>query len=462
MSKQEESQNSKKTESGELIDVVTILLDYCRVLRRMWGRILLLVIIGTVVCYLRGNLTYSPQYTASATFTINIRQEQQNGTYSDSSFFDNSAAEQMAKTFPYILTSGVLQRKVAQSLGMDSVPGSIQAKVAENTNLLTISVKDVDAERAYRTLQAVVDNYPSVSEVIVGKINMEMLDETGIPALPDNPKNLKSNMQKGALAGLLLGLLWAGVVMLSRKTIRREDDCPKLINQRCLGSVPQVRFKERSKKTEHHLNITEEKIDQEFVESIRIIRNKIIRSAHENDLKSILVTSALAGEGKSTIAVNLALSLAQEGKKVALVDCDLRHPSDNAILNVEDRVGLAECLKGEIRFNECIMYGRDLGMDKSMNFLLVPGGNAIPDGSELLGGKRMQSVVEVLKKKMDYVILDSAPSGLLTDAGVLAQFADGAIFIVRKDFARASHILEGMEHLAEGKVHMMGCILNGD
>lgn len=459
MSKQDEL---LENEEKELIDITTILSDYFRVLRKMWKRIVLLGLVGAILSYYRGNNSYSPHYTASATFTINIRQEQQDGSVGNASFFDNSAAEQMAKTFPYILTSGVLQRKVAKDMGTASMAGAIQASVLEDTNLLTISVSDVDAERAYLTLQSVVENYPEVSEVIVGKINMEMLDETGIPPLPDNPKNLKRATARGIILGLLLGFLWAGIVMLSRKTIRREDDCPRFINSRCLGSVPQVRFKERSRKIEHHLNILEEKIDTDFAEAFRMIRNKVHRSARENNLKSILITSALAGEGKSTVAVNLALSLAQEGRKVALVDCDLRHPSDSAILNLEEKEGLSEYLQDRIPFEACVVHGTGLGMNESVKFLFVAGGNAVADGSELLAGEKMKQVVELLEEQMDYVILDSAPAGLLTDAAVLAQYADGVVFIVKKDFAYTGHILEGMEHLVEGNIHMIGCVLNGD
>ena len=91
---------------------------------------------------------------------------------------------------------------------VDAVPGSIKATVAENTNLLTISVTDQDAGRAYATLKSVEKNYPSISEVIVGKVNMEMLDETGIPAEPDNPKAFRKNAVKGAAAGLLLVMIW--------------------------------------------------------------------------------------------------------------------------------------------------------------------------------------------------------------------------------------------------------------
>ena len=154
------------------IDLITLLIDFLRVWRRMWAWVFLLGIIGTALMGVYAEKTYRAYYTASATFTVNIRQEQDNGVDSGTGFFDNAAAEQMAVTFPHILTSGVLQRKVASELGMETMKGTVSASVLENTNLLTLSVRDVNPKRAYKTLQAVIDNYPTVSEVIVGKVNM--------------------------------------------------------------------------------------------------------------------------------------------------------------------------------------------------------------------------------------------------------------------------------------------------
>ena len=449
-------------DDSQELDIVTLVIDFFRSFRRMWKQVFVLGLIGLLVAGWYANYTYRAYYTASSTFTINIRQEQDNGINASTSFFDNAAAEQMAITFPHILTSGVLQRKVANELGLEAMPGSISASVAENTNLLTLSVRDVDPERAYTTLQAVINNYPSVSEVIVGKINMNMLDETGVPTSPDNPKNLLRDGLKGAAIGVVLGLAWVAFVTLFRKTIRREEDCPRYVNQRCLGSVPYIRVKERSRKVERHLNILQENIHSDFKEAIRIVRNKVERHAKENDLKRIIVTSALAEEGKSTIAVNLALSLAQEGKKVALVDCDLRNPSDAMILGVEPKKGLTDYLRKKVKFNECIYTPEMLGIKEKLRFLFIPGGTAVADGANLLGSDRMSQVVDLLSEKMDYVILDSAPVGLLTDASVLAQNADGAVFIVKKDFAKADHIINAMEHLAEGDISMIGCVLNDD
>lgn len=453
------SQRDKTLEGTDKIDITLLLTDFLRALSLMWGRVVVLAIIGAVILGVMAYRSYVPMYTASTTFTIKIRNAQGGTT---STYYDNSAAEQLAKTFPYILTSGVLQRRVASELGVSSISGRISASSIDNTNLFTLSVEDRDPENAYQILQAVVNNYPSLSESIIGKVNMKVLDETGVPTAPSNARDLSGKIQKGAVAGGALGLLWVLAVTLLRKTVRREEDCIKYVNQKCLGGVPYIRVKERSKNTEVRLNILDEKIDPEFKESIRIIRNKVERSAKEHKLKTILVTSTMPGEGKSTIAVNMALSLAQEGKRVVLMDCDLRNPSDSEILNFESELGLVDFLKGDINPKDCMYSASRIGIDKSIPFFFIPGGKAIEDGDNYLGNRRMKLIIESLQDHVDYLILDSAPVGLLTDASLIAQYADGVVFIIKKDHVKTDDILRGIEHLAESKIQMIGCVLNGE
>lgn len=443
-----------------LIDLVGLLSDYFRTFRRMWVWILILAVLGGVFVYVRGYLSWTPQYTASATFTVTAGQDSSSlsGSYS---FYDNSTTEQMVNTFPYILTSGVLSRRAAASMGRTSLSGQIKASSEDDTNLFTMSVTDTDAELAYETLQAVIECYPDVAEVIVGRTNMEFLDETGIPAYPDNPRDGRKDLMKGAAAGVFLGLVWIGIVTLSRKTVKKAEDFKRLINMRCIGEVPHIVMKKRSRESRRTLNILNEKTDPEFLEAIRLVRSKVEYSAWKHHSKVILVTSALAGEGKSTMAVNLALSLAENGKRVSLLDCDLRHPSDWEILGLNEGEGLHEILTKQADPAELLVTGKDLGMNEEMSFCFLPGGRAVEDGSRLLESGRMKKVIDILAENSDYVILDSAPAGVLTDAGILAQYADSVVFVVKKDYARADHILDGMEELAAGRLHLVGGILNG-
>lgn len=455
-----QNEENKQTEEG-LIDIVGLLTDYFRTLRRMWIWVLILAVAGGTFSYLRSYMTWSPRYTASATFTITASQDGSDSTTGSYAFYDNSTAEQMANTFPYILTSGVLSRRAAETMGRETVSGQITASSEANTNLFTMSVTDSDAGLAYETLQAVIQCYPEVSEVIIGRTNMQLLDETGIPAYPDNPRDGKGALVKGAGAGALLGLLWAGAVTISRMTVKKKEDFQTRAHMKCIGEVPQVAMKKRSRESRNVLNILNEKTDPAFEEAMQLVRGKVEYSAWRHHSKTILVTSALAGEGKSTLAVNLALAFSKSGKRAALIDCDLRHPSDRKILGLEEGSGLYEVLTREARLGDVLLTGKDMEMDEEFKFCFLPGGKAAEDGSRLLGSERMQKVIEAVQEKVDYVILDSAPAGLLTDAGVLAQYADSAVFVIKRDFASTIHIMEGLEELSESRVHLIGGILNG-
>ena len=349
-----QNEEIRQTEDG-LIDIVGLLTDYFRTLRRMWIWVLILAVAGGVFAYVRDYMTWSPRYTASATFTITASQDGSDATSGSYAFYDNSTAEQMANTFPYILTSGVLSRRAAETMGRDAVSGQIQASSEENTNLFTMSVTDVDAELAYETLQAVIECYPDVAEVIIGRTNMQLLDETGIPAHPDNPRNGKKALAKGAAVGAFLGLLWTGTVMLSRMTVKKKEDFQTRAHMKCLGEVPQIAMKKRSRANRNILNILNEKTDPRFEEALQLIRGKVEYSAWRHHSAIILVTSALAGEGKSTLAVNLALAFSKSGKRAALIDCDLRHPSDRKILGLEDGEGLYEVLTKEAKLADVLM-----------------------------------------------------------------------------------------------------------
>ncbi len=452
--------NDETRKEAEQIDLYSLLLDYLRVLSRMWLWVVLLAAAGGILFFIRDYTSWSPRYTASAVFTVSISSDTQNSSGAGS-FYASSTAEQMEKTFPYILTSGVLSRRAAAEMGQDNISGSISASAEPNTNLFTMSVTDSDAQRAYDTLQAVITCYPEVAEVIVGRTSLQLLDESGVPATPNNPRNSQEATKRGAVIGVGLGLAWTLFVMLSRRTVRRRNDIPRYINVKCLGEIPQVTLKKRSQKGKQVLNITDEKINGDFLESIRLIRNKIEYSAAKNHQKVVMVTSALAGEGKSTVAVNLALSMAQNGKRVVLMDCDLRNPSDREILRLPEGEGLYEVLKGEADIQDVLIDRKKLNFGKDMDFYFVPGGKAVADGSKLLDSGQMETIIEALKKAADYIILDSAPIGILTDAGILAQYADSAVCIVKKDYARVDSIMEGMEELADGHVHVIGGILNG-
>lgn len=453
MSRQEEI---IENQGMEPIDLTVILHDFFRILRRKWLYLVLLAVVLAAGLTMWRTWKYVPQYVASATYAITAYED---GT--SNSYQNNAVARQLAETSPHILTSDVFRRRVAEALDVEYVPSGIQATAMEDTNFLTISVTDTDPQRANETLRVVQQVYPEVAEYVIGKIYMEVMDESGVPSAPSNPLRHKADILEGALLGFLIDAVIVAVLAFTKGTVRREEDCVKRINTKCLGTVPRIQQKVRSKQTEQHLNILQKNANPELTEAFRGIRNKIGHRAGRKGCQTLLVTSALPGEGKSTIAVNTALSLVQSGKKVVLVDCDLRNPSDHAVLGLPEGSGMMEFLEGTADLRQCLVHGKEL-FGYEAPFIFLRGGKAVADGSGYLSTEKMHQLMEVLKKDADYVILDTPPAGLLTDAGILAQYADGIVFVVKKDFAKVDKILEAMGHVSEGSAELLGCVLNDD
>ena len=445
--------NRKQVSDQEKIDLIRIINDMWKGLKRFWLWLLLLTVILAGVFFFRAYRSYQPVYTASATFTV---ESDTSSLYSSTSYLNERTASQIVNTFPYILSSSLLQDMVAEDLGVDTVPGNISVETLGSTNMITVLVTSSDAEDAYLVLESVIEHYPEVAESVIGEVKMNMLDTTDIPESASNPPSFRRSALKGALVGVAISFVILLIYAFTRNTIHEEDDFKKMLNVDCICAIPQIVFKKRGKEFRKDISIYNKKISQTFLEAIRVLRARIEKDAKKNNLKVFLVTSAAPGEGKSTIAANIAMSLAMSGSRVVLVDCDLRNPSVRERLNMEEKgAGLYEVLTKKAKLEKVLTYSETYKMN------VVPGGKPCNDASELLDSKEMQELLTTLKSVADYVILDTAPVGMLTDTAVLAESADAALFVVKQDYASCSSILEGIGELAESHIYISGCILNG-
>lgn len=444
--------NNQATET-EKIDLIRILDNMWKGAKRYWYLMLILIVLfGGVFC-VRSYRNYSPVYSANATFTIT---SDTSSLYSSSSYLNTRTASQIVNTFPYILNSSIFQKKIAEDLGMDSIPGSIRTETLGSTNMITIIVSSSDAQNAYDILQSVIKNYPEVAEPVIGEVSMNLLDMTDVPESVSNPPDYKKDVFKGMFLGAALCAAALLLYGFTRTTIHEEEDFKKMLNIDCICAIPQIVFKKRGKEFRKDISIHNQKISQTFLEAVRILRTRIEKDAKKNDLKVFLVTSAEAGEGKSTIAANIAMALAMRGSKVALVDCDLRNPSVRERLNMDSEgAGLSEYLLEEKKISDILEW------NETYQMYVLPGGQAIANASELMDSPRMDQLLEELKETVEYIILDTAPVGVLTDTAILAKSADAALFVVKQDYANRASVLDGIEQLAESRIYISGCILNG-
>ena len=429
------------------IDLHTLLSDGLRVLRRTAALFAALTLLLTGALCLRVSRSYRPMYRASATFTVYVA----NALQSEIRSYNTATAEQMAKTFPYILTSGALNERVMSSLDIPAMP-AVSASVLSNTNIFTLTVTSADPELAYDVLEAVIECYPDVAEFVVGPTVMNLLDESGVPQEPFNHRDYRAALKRGVLTGAFLWVAAALVLASLRSTVHSEEELREVLSLRTLGVLPAVRGRGRGRAVCPRFDGGAEYSG--FSESVRLLRMRTEKEMRERGMKVLLVSSATPGEGKTTVAINLAMALAAQGKHVLLADCDLRNPSVAGGFGMENGKGLTEYLKGEAPYQEI------LRQSEQENLYLVLAGQPTANASELLAAPACREFVEACRKVFDVVILDTPPAALLADASELAVLADGALMTVRQNYASRSQIMEGAQILSDSHLPLLGCVLN--
>jgi receptor protein-tyrosine kinase len=279
---------------------------------------------------------------------------------------------------------------------------------------------------------------------------LSLLDESGLPTHPINAPNLKSTLIKGCILG---GFLWCVIVLvfaLSKTTIHNEDMLRKLLNLDCYGQVPTVKVAGKDSCPLIHRG----RKKPEFSEAIRSVRMRVERAMEGEEKKVLLVSSAIPGEGKTTVSVNLGAALARRGKRVLIVDCDLRNPSVAKGLKIQSNLALPDYLNGKATIKEVICE------TDQENLYVITGGPGGAGYTHLLTRERGELLIHAARNLYDYVILDTPPCSMLSDAGEVAALADAGLLVVRQDYASRDQILDGVQRLGDADLSMIGWVFN--
>ena len=297
------------------------LTDFIKGIKKLWWVCIVLAVLFGSGLSVRGVLSYKPTYSVSATFVVSMQSVSgaNTGLSKYSYSYDTTTAEQLASTFPHILSSNLLQEIVCTQLDVPAMPASVSADAVKGTNMFKLTAIGKDPQKTYDTLLSVIDNYPSVAKHVIGSIKMDMITSPVFPRNPSNSKEVKENFVTGSTFGLLVGVILIFVYAIFRNTIRTKDEIVTDLNNNVLGTIPRIVFKKRGKKTDTTLLISNSKISSAFSESIRVFRNVCVNTL-EKDEKVVMVTSTAPSEGKTTVITNLALSVAKRRKKVLLID----------------------------------------------------------------------------------------------------------------------------------------------
>lgn len=433
------------------IDLVRLFQGMRKSFLRFWWLVLVLVVVGAAAFTLYQRIVNKPLYACTATFTVATGNET-SGSYSF--YYDSSTADQMSKTFPYILESSFFRNTLLEQLGTDTLNGTITAQTIEGSNVVTMRVESPSAEDARAILDASIAVYPDTARFVLGDIQFNMLDEPVTPTAPFNQMGVRRSIVFGVLGGLFLSVCIIGVMALLRQTVRDQEEMKEITSLRCLAAVPLVRLKARKSREQQKISVLEERIPYGYRESMRGMKLRLTRKMNDSGSKVLLITSTASGEGKSTLAVNLARLMATDQKKVLLIDGDLRKQSDAGILGIPGRYSLRNVLEESKKPEELI------GKLKKNGIYFLGSTEKTDQPASVLSSRAIHELIVSVRKKMDYVIIDSPPCGMFQDASLLAEYVDSILYVVKYDSVPKRQIRDGIVSLSGSQAGFVGYVFN--
>ena len=212
--------------------------------------------------------------------------------------------------------------------------------------------------------------------------------------------------------------------------------------------------RKRTKRTIHN-DILAENSPFTFTEAYKALRTNFNYAALNGQHKKIVVTSSIQGEGKSSVSINLATTLAANGSKVLLIDADMRKPTVHKYFNIESRVGLSNLLSGMNTPEECIQ-----NIEGMPNLSVIPSGILPPNPSELLGSSAMTKMLSEFESEYDYIIIDTPPVNVVADALAIVNRVDGAAFVIAQGKSTYPDVSRALESLRFANANIIGAVMN--
>lgn len=310
----------------------------------------------------------------------------------------------------------------------------------------SIMKRDVDANRlVYESLTSSIKK-EGVTEQSQS-INVWVIKNAELPISPSKP-NKKRNLALGILLGLMAGVGCAFLVEYLDNTVKSEKDLESRYGLTVLGSVEKL--KEKGKNIETYIV---QKPLSPMAESYRLIRSGLLLSSAEQPPKTILVTSMGPGEGKTATTINIARVFCQGGKRVLIIDCDLRRPRVHSVLEMQNDKGLSNYLTGNLHEN--IIHKVD-----GEEIFVITAGSIPPNPSDLVGSKKLKLLIKKMAENFDFVLVDSPPVQSVTDSLALTQLVDGTVVVVRAGETTYDMIYSGLKKLKDMQCHFLGFVLN--
>ena len=427
--------------------------DFFSYLKRyIWAFILVTVVaVAGVAVY--DTVLKEPVYQAST--TIGIAKSSDNSSNAAATLNDVNASQKLTTTYSEIAKSELVLNQVIENLGLTvnvkELSKNVTVKPVEDTSILNVQVKDLNAEQAATIANEIAVVFTDEVTEIYKLDNVSQLSVAQVPVAPSNNTLMRDVILAAAIAVLGVGAI-AFLRFYLDDTVKHGDDVEKTFGLAMAGRITKSDAKEMKAGNE----LIVEKLPKAVVsENIKSLRTNLQFTAIDKDIKTILVTSTNAGEGKSFVSANLATSFAQADKRVLLVDCDLRKGRVHRLFKVVNKKGLSNLLTDDLKnTNDYINW---TGI-KNLNVITC--GTYPPNPSELLASKKNKRLMNNLRARYDIVILDGAPVNGLADSVILAGLVDETLIVTKDASTAKTDLMTAKDALEKVGARIAGIVFN--
>lgn len=398
-----------------------------------------------------GNLLYTPEYTASSTLVIRMMETD--------AYTSLAQTTQMTAVYSEIFQSEALRNLVSESIG-EPVEGSISCTQIAETNLLVLSATSPTPRQAYLFIQAALRNYEQVASYVFSDAVLEVVQEPNVPDAPSNSSFfIRRRPELTLLAGMAAAALIA-LIYLLRRTVKATGNASGLLDGTILGTIPfekkQALSRRGKKKEIPALLLNSPLVSMDFAESSRRAATRVEAHLRHHKAKVLLVCSVEENEGKSTVAANLAIAIAEHGEKVLLVDGDLRKPAQYKIFDRkgEKRLSLSDVLTGKASLEEVLSRNSKAGFWELFQY------ESVAQAGNLLAGAKLRQLMEELKDQADVIVIDCPPVAAAADAEIWMHLADTVALVVRQDASDVRVINDTVDLIWKSAGDFAGFLLN--
>ena len=443
---------------------------YCMItdVVKEWLSILLLTIAAGLVAYVVLSNFRPLDYATTATMVVRNMDEENNSGNTGTDVYENlNYGADSASRLKNILESKELKDTVAKELGLKEFEGKTSAQTLGESNLLEITVRSKSPYISYKEAESILNNYTRFSGDLVGGTELTVLERPKVQEKPEHPlENVKYSI---FFSALVFAMVCAALAVMSymRDTVHNSAEVESKIDAKLLATIMHEEKHRRGKRRidgeKASILITDPVTSFRYTEDMRKLAARIVNEMSEKNQKVLLVSSAMENEGKSTVSANIALAMSQISPRVILVDMDFRKPSMYKILNMQDSkyVDLCEFIEKKIKPNS-----ENFPEEVRAMLCKVPGTalscvlcrKAVPQAVEKYS-ELLRSIMEELKKEADFIIIDTAPISLVSDAEELATMADTSAIVIRQHWVEAKEINDTIDALG-GRERVLGCVFN--